>query len=134
MTADVDRCLCGLPTAWHRHPKTNRSIGCDGAKRRAQAARGITPPPRHQAEVSEEPLLTVHEAAAWLHVSSWAIYRLIREHALPVRHLGGRQYRFSRAELSAWTELRHRRAVPSPRASGPARVVRFARAAGAAPE
>jgi excisionase family DNA binding protein len=49
------------------------------------------------------PYLTVPETIAYLKLGSRsALYRLIREHALPFVRVGGR-YRFDVREIDAWT-------------------------------
>lgn len=48
------------------------------------------------------PYMTSAETMAFLAIgSSSALYRLIREHAMPFCRVGGR-YRFDRRELEAW--------------------------------
>jgi excisionase family DNA binding protein len=50
-----------------------------------------------------EPYLTPAELITYLKLGSdSALYRLIREHALPFCRVG-RLYRFDRAEVDAWT-------------------------------
>jgi excisionase family DNA binding protein len=50
----------------------------------------------------ESPYLTARETLAYLRIGSQsALYRLIREHALPFCRVG-RLYRFDRRELDAW--------------------------------
>lgn len=51
----------------------------------------------------KDPLLTVEEARDVLGLTSiWAVYRLIRDHALPIRRLG-RAIRIDQGELEQWT-------------------------------
>jgi excisionase family DNA binding protein len=51
--------------------------------------------------------LTVLETMAYLKIGSRsALYRLIREHALPFVRVGGR-YRFETRELDAWVRGHH---------------------------
>lgn len=63
--------------------------------------------------VSSDPLVTVAEAAAHLHLTSAdALYHLIYRHPeFPVRRLG-RALRFDRSELDAWSR-RHRPSMKS---------------------
>jgi len=49
-------------------------------------------------------LLTVPEAAAFLHLSSGTVYHLISERRIPVIRISSRCVRFSRQALMLWIE------------------------------
>lgn len=50
-----------------------------------------------------EPLLTVQQVAVWLGLTEKALRMLVSRKAIPVRRVG-RQLRFDRAEVDAWTK------------------------------
>jgi excisionase family DNA binding protein len=53
--------------------------------------------------VSTEPLMSINELAAWLHISRGQVYRLMAD-GLPYYRLGDR--RFDRNAVPAWLEER----------------------------
>lgn len=48
-----------------------------------------------------DPVMTVQEVAAYLKIAESTVYRLVKEHRLPGRKVGG-AWRFSRSELERW--------------------------------
>ncbi|MDB4285619.1 helix-turn-helix domain-containing protein [bacterium] len=56
-----------------------------------------------QPQLTNDDILTVDEAAAFLKISRPSIYRLIRAGEIPCRRVGKR-WRFSRRALLAWVE------------------------------
>jgi excisionase family DNA binding protein len=51
-------------------------------------------------------ILTVREAAEYLRLSSWSVYKLIRADKVPYQRVGG-AIRFSRRALLKWIEQGH---------------------------
>ncbi len=54
-------------------------------------------------ENKENEILTLDELAGYLKVSSWTIYRYVRERKLPSYKIGG-QWRFRKEQVDAWIE------------------------------
>jgi excisionase family DNA binding protein len=54
--------------------------------------------------VRRDEILTLEELAEYLKVSSWSIYRYVRERNLPSYKMGG-QWRFRKEQVDAWIDL-----------------------------
>lgn len=55
--------------------------------------------------MTEEPLMTALEVAAWLATSDQFVYDAVRDLGLPAIRFG-RTYRFRRGDVQAWIESR----------------------------
>lgn len=62
-----------------------------------------TPKPEPRPELKKEEILTTYEAAAFLKISRWKIYDLIRKKQIPFKEVGT-QKRFVKARLIEWMQ------------------------------
>ena len=54
-----------------------------------------------------EPMMTIDEVAAYMQVSRFTVYRLVKEHAIPGTKIG-RQWRFQKEDIDQWVRAQYR--------------------------
>ena len=55
-----------------------------------------------------EPLMTIDEVAAYMQVSRFTVYRLVKERLIPGTKIG-RQWRFQKEDIDQWVRAQYRK-------------------------
>ena len=58
--------------------------------------------------VHMEPLMTIDEVAAYMQVSRFTVYRLVKERLIPGTKIG-RQWRFQKEDIDQWVRAQYRK-------------------------